>query len=860
MYDNLRNNQPTSPFSIINRAVHFGVKSLREKEAALHARTTFWNWLAAIGNRSASLALDKLAESLLQEGADIDPVLGNMKAALTESENALRRVPDWGEVQKDIAARADVYQGRITAQFQSGAPASASTPPKNVQPETRPSISIKETDRSLSTSLQTTSLQRAEAPSSSSRMWEWVTPGKEINIRGFRITGGLVYTGSSPAPYSGGGKEASLLDPKLPVQTSAADCRIRRTNYWPSYESISPEARASYLLWLSTGKSNPEADIGYVFLYFYGLERRVLIDGAKDPAAKAELPAIEAEIVRLLGIYQGNGSFNSYASSLLEYIQAAQGIKALTESLHQGGTRGLGLALRISLGSLASKGEPITPLLAWAWFLQDPGIRRPNLMTRCSKVFAEAFQTEVVRRFPEGWSLKPGKTKLKISHRPASASLNGSVHSIELDLPDVSVLGSSIQKLQGIGDTVAASLEPYSRYLGRNPGNENTLDAILLLPKHLWPRPVQEPFETLAKEVAATNRPVTMPFVNLQLLLPEGSEFNKTRYGALCRAMAAAGLGIEPDVEYGGEVPDLKDPVVLFRLQQEGATGAPSRAFPGASLLVHLAAAVAGADGAFGEAEADLLLNHINHGLDLPPAETLRLHARVDLFRKKPPSITGLKRRVESLPLDARKAIGDFLVHVVLADGVVDPGEVRSLEKAFKLLGLEQANLYSHLHGAASQPVTVRPATETGPTYRIPSPAPPPQVQPTSGLKLDMAKVAALKEDSAKVAALLGAIFTETAPVESAPLPEPEIAAGPEGLTATLLGLDPEHEGLLRAILVRPQWTRAELEEVCADRGLMVDGAIERINEAAFERYDMPLIEGEDPLDINLELTLEEAQ
>ena len=38
--------------------------------------------------------------------------------------------------------------------------------------------------------------------------------------------------------------------------------------YWPSYSSISPEARAAYLGWLSTGKSDPQADIGYVFLYF----------------------------------------------------------------------------------------------------------------------------------------------------------------------------------------------------------------------------------------------------------------------------------------------------------------------------------------------------------------------------------------------------------------------------------------------------------------------------------------------------------------------------------------------------------------------------------------------------------------
>jgi hypothetical protein len=38
----------------------------------------------------------------------------------------------------------------------------------------------------------------------------------------------------------------------------------------------------------------------------------------------------------------------------------------------------------------------------------------------------------------------------------------------------------------------------------------------------------------------------------------------------------------------------------------------------------------------------------------------------------------------------------------------------------------------------------------------------------------------------------------------------------------------------------------------------MVDGALERINEVAFDRFDVPLLEGDDPIIINSERTLEE--
>ena len=47
--------------------------------------------------------------------------------------------------------------------------------------------------------------------------------------------------------------------------------------YWPSYSEISSAARTAYVDWLASGR-RPGAHIGYVFLFFYGIERRVLVD------------------------------------------------------------------------------------------------------------------------------------------------------------------------------------------------------------------------------------------------------------------------------------------------------------------------------------------------------------------------------------------------------------------------------------------------------------------------------------------------------------------------------------------------------------------------------------------------------
>jgi len=58
-------------------------------------------------------------------------------------------------------------------------------------------------------------------------------------------------------------------------------------------------ARRQGLRWLVDGRQDPNCYIGYVFLYFYGLERRLLVDGRASPAAAAERESLLAEVRRL---------------------------------------------------------------------------------------------------------------------------------------------------------------------------------------------------------------------------------------------------------------------------------------------------------------------------------------------------------------------------------------------------------------------------------------------------------------------------------------------------------------------------------------------------------------------------------
>jgi hypothetical protein len=63
--------------------------------------------------------------------------------------------------------------------------------------------------------------------------------------------------------------------------------------------------------------------------------------------------------------------------------------------------------------------------------------------------------------------------------------------------------------------------------------------------------------------------------------------------------------------------------------------------------------------------------------------------------------------------------------------------------------------------------------------------------------------------------------------------------------------LDPAHVSFLRALSDKATWPRVELGRLAADNGLMLGGAIETLNEASFALCDQPLLEEDDPVDIN---------
>src|SRR5690606_23253050 len=136
----------------------------------------------------------------------------------------------------------------------------------------------------------------------------WV-PGHEVVAVGKYRLRGFIYVGERLKPQNGWGqRDYCLVVPSLPLAARAA-VSGQDLDYWPSYEGLSPSSRKAYLDWLASDRSDPETPIGYVFLYFYGLERRLMLE-----SNGLDRDAVIAEVERLISVYGSNNSFRRYCA------------------------------------------------------------------------------------------------------------------------------------------------------------------------------------------------------------------------------------------------------------------------------------------------------------------------------------------------------------------------------------------------------------------------------------------------------------------------------------------------------------------------------------------------------------------
>lgn len=673
----------------------------------------------------------------------------------------------------------------------------------------------------------------------------WIGPGGSATIAG-RDIGGMVYLAPEQRQSVHGQMSRPFIDPRLPVMKEGTDLAGQGMPYWPSYSGIGPQARATYLDWLASGRSDRRYSVGYVFLYFYGLERRFFVDRPGED----EKELLIAEVERLLGIYGDNRSIHGYLGTFVDTAQAALGYGAKSEPHIERAGYELPLSMRVTIGRMAREGSPIDADWLLRWYVAHPDYHLRTPATRAFPEFRELFGQLLDERFPEGLPVPVSRRNLRAQYRAASSEFVSDLEEYIGQVPDISRISRPLNVAKAIVDEATDSLDKYSRFLGRHPDGRGTIEAHALLPQRLWPLfPCSEVDDLRLWAEAIIDAGGFVPVVQVveQLEGARPEKITKRRLTDAADALARLSVGMAPDPRFALRSPKYGEPVVLFRLP-EGITVLEEVSSRYKSILVAIAVGsfIAHADDALGANEHGDLIAMIADAVDLSGTERARLRVNLDWMMAVPPDLALFRRHVKDLPVDLSRELGQFALAMAASDGVVSAKEVSALERLYQALGLETDGIYSAIHNLTSpdDPVTVLQSGEREQGFVIP-----PRPDESSTVTLDAERIASVMANTERVSSILGEIFQENEGE-----PEEEVAEATSSDDRGFAGLDARHSAFLGELLVQPHWEQDQYQTLARQFQLMPAGALETLNEWALDHFDDLLLEEEQGFSVNQDI------
>jgi uncharacterized tellurite resistance protein B-like protein len=682
--------------------------------------------------------------------------------------------------------------------------------------------------------------------------YEWIPHNKSITIKNFIINDGLIYVGKNSSLqkdylYS---DEPSAIYPSLNINFNNPDNEGIGLGYWPSFTNLSPESRAGYLNWLSKGRSNPNTPIGYVFIFFYGLEKRLLVDLEKDPD-QTESNIILNEIERLLSIYGNNYSFHSYASSLLDFEKGFASIDEIKLPEKNPAPWGeFPIVFKRILADYAIQAKPFPSTLALKWLEYDPNTNFRTPAQRCKAEFEKLFTIRYNIKFKESLTLKPNKSSITISYSPASSRLPRPIKKKLTELPDLTKISTYLEQFRQITLQCENELEAYSRFLGRKPDERNSLGALALLPKVLLKlegNVLIDQIKKNLKEILNQQENAIIEVNHLLELLSLGTseKLSKPEITNVIQLLENIEIGIEPDIRFGSPQLKINEKAIIFSLN-DTCIESPTKEYSATLLIVTLSTILSAADGNISEDEKRQIIEHIQSSLNLVKEEKTRLTAYMNWAALTELDLKGLAKRLAALSVNQKSHLANFLITLANADGYISPDEIITLKKIYKILEIDENNLYSDIHSIQTgyqELPTIISASSKQDGYKIPKSF----NKEEKVVLLNERLVEKTIKDTNEIQKILTDIFVEENENKITPNPTESKKTNVE----ELFGLDMDHINLIKELLKKDIWDRNEFDKLCTNIGLLPDGAIENINETFFMHVGDDFLIDDNMIEIN---------
>jgi len=707
--------------------------------------------------------------------------------------------------------------------------ATSSSNSKDQKPSTRSQAS------SRTTVTSSTKTIRAKAP-------VWLPSSQTLTHpnTGLDLPGPLYYSQSPVSEDRYGVSEPSTIVLSLPVSSKPSYLDF---GYWPSYSSIDSGQRRAYLEWIASGRKSEPPFIGYIFIYFYGLERRLIVDEAHD----RELFDIAYELFKNYRHTFQSRSFNKYLSQFLHFAAWRLGEDSyailLNRLLEDDKVYVRDHSLNLALSYYCERQVPLPPKLAIHAIQVLPETKRSVVFKRANKEFLQLFNSKYEALPDDGFIPKSSKRKLYFHYEKATATLPSNKCS-PFRILDVLGLPSQFKPLTRIWNQCVDELSGFSRAVGKQA---NEIETFMALPKELRKNskhPRASHFSELKELARKEGNALFIPTPKLagMLEIKECKSLTPTQSKQLVQLNESLEFRLLPILEAHGGSLRWEEELVLIPFE---AIGNPRLLF-GTLRLLSLVAAVAAADGQID----DLEFKTFN---SLADVENLSVSDRnivkgTELFLRNNPSfagraITRICKQIKGEPSKARH-VGKIVAEVASADGVITPEEKKILNRIYKALGLSSDPL-----DAITEEVTIITPKSGRKGEDIPATAQASEKKPA--LHLDMTKIKEIARETQEVTTILADIFVDQAESEEAdtamPVDELETAA-------VFPNLEKRFQSPAEKLFAKEEWSLEEFDELAKDHHFLPDALYDNLNAWSDEELGDFILERDNKIRVFTEL------
>lgn len=336
---------------------------------------------------------------------------------------------------------------------------------------------------------------------------QWITPDESVIINNQIIENRFFYVATPIQRDSFVAMPPFAIDPILPAFDPSPDIEGIRLQYNPDYREMLPACRCAYLMWLKNDNNSDYAP-GYAFLYFFGLEFRVLIHLSSDPENSVEAKRIVQEICMLRDRYRSIRPLWGYSTRLIEYIAVKWSLTAVelqtlisANQTDEHYVHGIPLHFRLALAEYIAQCKHITPDLAFDWYRFLKSLSSNGNKHLFFKQFKDLFSSRFTENFHQFFNLNEQLPKLSIEYYPASNFTEHDKFTVESPLGDPTSIISLSKLIEDLGDSVYLEIQTLHKSADNTiqehdiGSADGTPTADLCVPAH--PATVTEAFQKI---------------------------------------------------------------------------------------------------------------------------------------------------------------------------------------------------------------------------------------------------------------------------------------------------------------------------------------------------------------------------